>query len=126
MSTEVQAGPLYRVEGSSLSISCKVSGLTPSPGASNDFEFRVRKPTNPNLEYNIISTKVEDFAYAVYGRRVRNEEITLKHVDPNSVVFEIQNLEKTDEGDYECSVINPPDASYLGTYNGITTVKGNL
>lgn len=123
MSTEVQAGPLYRVEGSSLSISCKVSGLTPSPGASNDFEFRVRKPTNPNLEYNIISTKVEDFAYAVYGRRVRNEEITLKHVDPNSVVFEIQNLEKTDEGDYECSVINPPDASYLGTYNGITTVK---
>ncbi|XP_055086388.1 immunoglobulin superfamily member 3-like [Periophthalmus magnuspinnatus] len=120
--TEIQAGPLYRVEGSELSISCNVSGLPPLPDGRNDFEFRVKKPANPNSELNIISSESENFPYSVYRGRVRSGDISVKHVNPNSVVFTILSLQKADEGEYECSVINTR-ASFYGTYTAMTTVK---
>ncbi|XP_034740484.1 immunoglobulin superfamily member 3-like [Etheostoma cragini] len=119
--TEAQAGPLYRVVGSLLSISCNVSGFA-SPSARKEFEFRVKKPEKPTFEINIISTNAQDFGYAIYTQRVRSGDINLKHVTPNSVFFEIQRLEKADEGEYECSVINQ-QLFYDGTYSAKTTVK---
>ncbi|XP_019945255.2 immunoglobulin superfamily member 2-like [Paralichthys olivaceus] len=119
--TEAQSGPLYRVLGAPLSISCNVSGLA-GDNTQKEFEFRIKKPANPTFEINIICTSDESFAYAVYGQRVARKEITLKHVSPNSVIFEIQNLQKGDEGDYECAVINT-ESVYDGTYNAETTVK---
>ncbi|XP_075963217.1 immunoglobulin superfamily member 3-like [Anarhichas minor] len=119
--TEVQAGPLYRVVGSPLSISCNVSGFA-SNITRKDIEFRVKKPEKPKFEINIISTGDQSFGYAVYTRRVMSKEITLTHVTPNSVLFEIQSLEKGDEGEYHCSVINS-EYTYHGTYNAATTVK---
>uniref|UniRef100_A0A3Q3XIW3 Ig-like domain-containing protein n=1 Tax=Mola mola TaxID=94237 RepID=A0A3Q3XIW3_MOLML len=115
-----QAGPLYRVVDSRLSISCNVSGFA-SNSARKEFEFRVKKPALP-IEINIISTDDPSFSYAVYARRVRSKEITLTHVSPNSVVFEIQRLEKSDEGEYECFVINS-ESVYDGVYRAKTTVK---
>lgn len=119
--TEAQAGPLYRVVGSQLSISCKVSGFT-IENQSKQFEYRVTKPAKPTIDVNIISTGDPNFAYYVYYRRVMNKEITLKRVSPNSVVFEVQSLQKDDEGDYECSVINS-DYAFNGIYSVKTTVK---
>lgn len=121
MHTEAQAGPLYRVVDSRLSISCNVSGFA-SNSTRKEFEFRVKKPSLP-IEINIISTDDPSFSYAVYARRVRSKEITLTHVSPNSVVFEIQRLEKNDEGEYECFVINS-ESVYDGVYRAKTTVKG--
>lgn len=121
--TEVQAGPLYRVVGSRLSVFCNVSGFT-SDSTRKEFEFRVKKPANPTFEISIISTNDQTFGYAVYSRRVRSKEITLTHVSPNSVVFEIQRLQKDDEGEFDCAVINP-ESVYDGTYSAKTTVKGN-
>lgn len=121
--TEVQAGPLYRVVGTPLSISCNVSGFI-NPNAKQEFEFRVKKPANPTFEINIISTGDNDFGYAVYLDRVRTKEITLTHVSPTAVVFEIQSLQKNDEGEFECSVKNSENV-YLGTYSAQTVVKGN-
>uniref|UniRef100_A0A8C6U6M4 Ig-like domain-containing protein n=1 Tax=Neogobius melanostomus TaxID=47308 RepID=A0A8C6U6M4_9GOBI len=118
-----QAGPLYRVEGSPLSISCSVSGLPPLPDGRNNFEFRVKKPSKPNLVSHVISTESSDFAYAAYGQRVKAGEIMVEHVDQNSVLFKILRLEKTDEGEYECAVINTRGTFY-GTYSAMTTVKG--
>lgn len=123
MHTEAQAGPLYRVVGSPLSISCNVSGFD-SASTRKGFEFRVKKPANPTFEINIISTNDQAFGYAVYTQRVRSGDINLTHVNPNSVFFEIQRLEKGDEGEYDCSVINH-QLVYDGTYNAKTTVKGN-
>uniref|UniRef100_A0A8C6U083 Ig-like domain-containing protein n=1 Tax=Neogobius melanostomus TaxID=47308 RepID=A0A8C6U083_9GOBI len=117
-----QAGPLYRVEGSPLSISCSVSGLPPLPDGRNNFEFRVKKPSKPNLVSHVISTESSDFAYAAYGQRVKAGEIMVEHVDQNSVLFKILRLEKTDEGEYECAVINTRGTFY-GTYSAMTTVK---
>lgn len=120
--TEVQAGPLYRVVGSPLSISCNVSGFA-SHDTRKDIEFRVKKPANPTVELKIISTRDPGFSYAMYTVRVRSKEITVTHVTPNSVLFEIHSLQKGDEGEYECSVVNP-ETAYHGTYGAITTVKG--
>uniref|UniRef100_A0A8D0CLZ8 Immunoglobulin superfamily, member 3-like n=1 Tax=Sander lucioperca TaxID=283035 RepID=A0A8D0CLZ8_SANLU len=118
---KTQAGPLYRVVGSPLSISCNVSGFD-SASTRKGFEFRVKKPANPTFEINIISTNDQAFGYAVYTQRVRSGDINLTHVNPNSVFFEIQRLEKGDEGEYDCSVINH-QLVYDGTYNAKTTVK---
>ncbi|XP_042350928.1 immunoglobulin superfamily member 3-like [Plectropomus leopardus] len=119
--TEAKAGPLYRVVGTPLSISCNVSGFT-SASTRKEFEFRVKKPARPTHELNVISTGDKFFPYAMYGSRVMSKEITLTHVTPESVFFEIQKLEKNDEGEYECTVVNPVSV-YDGTYSAMTTVK---
>lgn len=121
--TEAQPGPLYRVVDSPLSIYCNVSGFT-SASAKQEFEFRTIKPANPTFEIGIISTSDESFSYAMYSSRVKDKEITLKHVSQTSVLFEIQILQKGDEGEYECAVINS-ELVYDGTYSAKTTVKGN-
>ncbi|XP_051938701.1 immunoglobulin superfamily member 3-like [Hippocampus zosterae] len=116
--TEIQAGPLYRVAGSRLFISCNVSGFA-NVDSRKEFEFRVTKPAQ-QMVLNIISTEDPTFGYAVY--RNRGNDITLTHVTPNSVLFEIKSLQKDDEGEYDCAVINP-EYSYDGVYSVITTVK---
>lgn len=121
--TEVQAGPLYRVLGSRLAISCNASGFA-NEEARQNFEFRIKRPQNPNLEVNIISTNDDSFAYAMYSQRVMQGEITLTHLSVNSVIFVIESLQNGDEGEYHCSVVNS-EFVFDGTYNAITTVKGN-
>lgn len=121
--TEVQAGPLYRTLGSHLSITCNTSGFA-NVEAQQDFQFRIKRPQNPNLEVHIIATNDEYFAYAMYSQRVRDKDITLKHLSLNSVIFEIQSLQKSDEGEYDCAVINS-EFVYDGIYSAKTTVKGN-
>ncbi|KAK2839879.1 hypothetical protein Q5P01_013619 [Channa striata] len=119
--TEAQTGPLYRVVGSLLSISCNVSGFS-SESAQKEFEFRITKPAKPDFEINILSTSDELFGYAVYSPRVKRSEITVRRVSPNSVFFEIHHLQKDDEGEYECTVINS-ESVFSGTYSAKTTVK---
>ncbi|XP_073329448.1 immunoglobulin superfamily member 3-like [Pagrus major] len=121
VNTEVQAGPLYRVVGAPLSIFCNVSGFS-NPDAKQEFEFRVKLSASPTFEINIISTSNEGFGYAIYSDRVRSKEITLTHVSPTAVVFEIQRLEKNDEGEFDCSVINS-EKVFFGAYSAQTVVK---
>lgn len=123
MLTEAPTGPLYRVVGSTLFISCNVSGLA-SESLQKEFEFRIKIPAKPDTEINIISTSDQYFGYAMYASRVRSKEINVKRVSPNSVLFEITSLQKKDEGEYECTVINS-ESVYVGTYSAKTTVKGN-
>ncbi|XP_008273849.1 immunoglobulin superfamily member 3-like [Stegastes partitus] len=119
--TEAQAGPLYRVVGSELSISCRVSGFI-DEAATKHFEYRVFKPAKPNFELNIISTQDPSFGYAVYQERVMQDEIALERTSLNSVKFKIQSLRKDDEGDYECTAVNL-ESGYYGVYSVKTTVK---
>lgn len=123
VNTETPAGPLYRVVGSLLSITCNTSGFS-NNHTNKEFEFRIKTLVSP-IEINIISTHDNLFSYAIYSRRVRNQEVRLTHVTPNSVVFEIQSLQKSDEGEFECYVKNP-EKGFDGTYNAKTTVRGNL
>nr|XP_029138245.1 immunoglobulin superfamily member 3-like isoform X2 [Labrus bergylta] len=120
VNTEAPIGPLYRVVGSKLSISCNVSGFK-NADTKKHFEFRVNKPGKPMSE-NIVSSSNPGFSYSSYKRRLEERLITLTHVSPNSVLFEILSLQKSDEGDYECSVLNA-EASYDGAYSASTSVK---
>lgn len=124
MLTESQTGPLYRVQGSRLSITCNVSGF-PNPNTAKHFEFRFLPPANPSSPLNVISTRTDAFGYAVFSRRVRSGDITLTYGSPDSVVFEIQRLQKADEGEFDCLVINPEGARYIGKYSDTTELKGN-
>ncbi|XP_029936438.1 immunoglobulin superfamily member 3-like isoform X2 [Myripristis murdjan] len=119
--TEVPPGPLYRVVDSELSISCNVSGFR-NNNTKKEFEFRMYRPANPNSEINIISSREKDFSYAIFDQRVRNKEVTLEYVSPNSVFFKIKHLQKGDEGEYECFAINI-ESGYDGIYAAKITVK---
>lgn len=118
--TVAPVGPLYRVVGSQLSIPCNVSGF--SNDMRKEFEYRFMVPGKPPL--NVISSKERGFSYNVYSERMDAEDITLRHLSPNSVVLEIQSLRKGDEGDFECFVINT-ESVYDGVYTATTSVKGN-
>ncbi|XP_039456015.1 immunoglobulin superfamily member 3-like isoform X1 [Oreochromis aureus] len=119
--TEVQAGPLYRVLGSPLYITCSVSGFR-SENTDKHFEFRMTKPSNPNFEIQIISSNDDNFGYSNHQSRVRKNEIALKRLSPNSVRFEIKSLLKDDEGEYECTAVNL-EGAYDGEYSAKTVVK---
>ncbi|XP_076731043.1 immunoglobulin superfamily member 2 [Maylandia zebra] len=119
--TEVQAGPLYRVLGSPLYITCSVSGFR-NENTDKHFEFRMTKPSNPDFEIQIISSHEDTFGYSSHLTRVRKNEITLKRLSPNSVRFEIKSLQKTDEGEYECTAVNL-EGAYDGEYSAKTVVK---
>nr|XP_046220040.1 immunoglobulin superfamily member 3-like [Oncorhynchus gorbuscha] len=118
---EVQSGPLHRVIGYPISISCNVSGFS-NPSAQQDFRFSVYKPKNPTQEIQIISTDDPNYAMAVYGVRVRGGVITLERLSVTSVLFHVKSLEDGDEGEYECHTPNS-EAVYDGTYNAKTTLK---
>lgn len=123
MNTEIQAGPLYRMVGSRLSISCSTSGFSNSK-SKKDFEIRMQDPARPSREINVISTAESAFSYSRFSDRVRNNEVSITYVDPNSIIFEIKNLRKEDEGEYECTVVNP-EYVFNGVYTAKTVVKGN-
>lgn len=109
---------------SPLSISCNVGGFK-DVNATKEFQFRIFRPEMPSTAINIISTHEEGFTYAIYNPRVNSKDITLEHVSPNSVLFKIEKLQKDDEGDYECSVVNS-ETHYFGDYSAETTVKGRV
>ncbi|XP_024257422.1 immunoglobulin superfamily member 3 isoform X1 [Oncorhynchus tshawytscha] len=118
---EVQSGPLHRVIGYPISISCNVSGFS-NPSAQQDFRFSVYKPKKNTQEIQIISTDDKNYAMAVYGDRVRRGGITLERLSVTSVLFHVKSLEDGDEGEYECHTPNS-EAVYDGTYNAKTTLK---
>lgn len=119
--TVAQTGPLYRVVGSRLSISCNVSGFR-NENSTKHFNFYIKKPANPTFEINIISTETSDFSYAIYQKRVWSKDILITRVSPNSVIFVIQSLQKGDEGEYDCGVVNT-ERGFAGDYSANTTVK---
>uniref|UniRef100_A0A3Q4GTV7 Ig-like domain-containing protein n=1 Tax=Neolamprologus brichardi TaxID=32507 RepID=A0A3Q4GTV7_NEOBR len=117
--------PLYRVLGSPLYITCSVSGFR-SENTDKHFEFRMTKPSNPNFEIQIISSHEDTFGYSSHLIRVIKNEITLKRLSPNSVRFEIKSLQKTDEGEYECTAVNLEEGAYDGEYSAKTVRYGLL
>ncbi|XP_074550413.1 immunoglobulin superfamily member 3-like [Halichoeres trimaculatus] len=119
VNTEAPTGPLYRVVGTPLILPCAASGFSGS--TDKHFEYRFKKPGSTRVA-NIISSEDQWFAYSVYQSRVTKNEITLTRKSPQSVLFNIMSLEKSDEGEYECSVINPY-STFDGAYSATTSVK---
>ncbi|XP_078088786.1 immunoglobulin superfamily member 3-like [Mustelus asterias] len=109
-------GPLVRAEGSHTTIQCDVSGYQGS--SEQNFEWSVFRQSEPTLKIQIISTVNSDFSYAVYGKRVQNNEIYIERVKADSALLHITKLQKTDEGKYECFTPNT-DSYYWGSYHAM-------
>ncbi|XP_067266333.1 immunoglobulin superfamily member 2-like [Chanodichthys erythropterus] len=114
---QIQEGPLYRVQGYPISISCNASGF--KGPSSQDFEFMVKKS---NVDINMISTEKENFAYAMFSSRVREKDIEIERLSGSSVLLRIKNLLEEDAGELFCHTPNT-DGEYSGTYEAGTTLN---
>ncbi|XP_019331829.1 immunoglobulin superfamily member 3 isoform X3 [Alligator mississippiensis] len=110
----VQKGPLYRTEGSHITLWCKVSGYQ-GPSEQN-FQWSIYLPSAPEREVQIVSTMDPSFPYAIYTQRVRNREIYVERAQGDSVLLHITELQDRDAGEYECHTPNT-DERYFGSYS---------
>ncbi|XP_067402407.1 immunoglobulin superfamily member 3 isoform X1 [Emydura macquarii macquarii] len=110
----VQEGPLYRTEGSHITIWCKVSGYQ-GPSEQN-FQWSIYLPSAPEREVQIISTMDPSFPYAIYTQRVRSGEIYVERVQGDAALLHIKELQDRDAGEYECHTPTT-DERYFGSYS---------
>ncbi|XP_009985122.1 PREDICTED: immunoglobulin superfamily member 3, partial [Tauraco erythrolophus] len=81
----VQEGPLYRTEGSHVTLWCKVSGY--QGPAEQNFQWSVYLPSAPEREVQIVSTVDPSFPYAIYTQRVRSRGIYVERPHFYSLLF---------------------------------------
>ncbi|XP_039098661.1 immunoglobulin superfamily member 3 isoform X2 [Hyaena hyaena] len=110
----VQEGPLYRTEGSHITIWCNVSGYQ-GPSEQN-FQWSIYLPSAPEREVQIVSTVDSSFPYAIYTQRVRGGKIYVERVQGSSALLHITDLQARDAGEYECHTPNT-DERYFGSYS---------
>ncbi|NWW78852.1 IGSF2 protein, partial [Climacteris rufus] len=115
----VQQGPLYRTEGSHVTLWCKVSGY--QGPAEQNFQWSIYLPSAPEREVQIVSTVDPSFPYAIYTQRVRGRGIFVERVQGDAVLLHITELQERDAGQYECHTPNT-DERYLGTYSAKTNL----
>ena len=117
----VQEGPLYRTEGSHVTIWCNVSGFQ-GPSEQN-FQWSIYLPSAPEREVQIVSTVDSSFPYAIYTQRVRSGKIYVERVQGNSALLHITDLQARDAGEYECYTPNT-DEQYFGSYSAKMSLVG--
>lgn len=117
----VPEGPLYRVAGTAISISCNVTGY--EGPAQQDFEWFLYRPEAPEAALGIVSTRDTRFSYAVFGPRVAAGEVQVQRLQGDAVVLKIARLQAQDAGIYECYTPST-DAHYLGSYSGKVELRG--
>ncbi|KAM4662433.1 immunoglobulin superfamily member 8 isoform 2-T2 [Discoglossus pictus] len=110
----VPRGPLYRVEGTSISIPCNVTGYE-GPSLQN-FEWFTYRPAAPDISISIVSTKDPSFTYAVFAARVKSGDVYIHRVSGDSAELRIKRLRPDDGGVYECYTPTT-DAQYKGSYS---------
>ncbi|NXT75073.1 IGSF2 protein, partial [Zapornia atra] len=113
----VQKGPLYRTEGSHVTLWCKVSGY--QGPAEQTFRWSIYLPSAPEREVQIVSTADPSFPYAIYTQRVHSRGIYVERVQGDAVLLHITELQDRDAGEYECHTPNT-DERYFGSYSAKT------
>ncbi|NWS97251.1 IGSF2 protein, partial [Mionectes macconnelli] len=116
----VQQGPLYRMEGSHITLWCKVSGY--QGPAEQNFQWSIYLPSAPEREVQIVSTVDPSFPYAIYTQRVRGRGIFVERLQGDAVLLHITELQDRDAGEYECHTPNT-DERYFGSYSAKTNLS---
>ncbi|NXS77745.1 IGSF2 protein, partial [Erpornis zantholeuca] len=116
----VQEGPLYRTEGSHVTLWCKVSGYQGS--AEQNFQWSIYLPSAPEREVQIVSTMDPSFPYAIYTQRVRSRGIFVERLQGDAVLLHITELQDRDAGEYECHTPST-DERYFGSYSAKTNLS---
>lgn len=120
---KVPAGPLVRVEGTEVVISCNVSQYDGPSEQNFDWEFSTDPTAQSSKFIHIVSTWDPFFMSQEYKDRVNSKEITLRRNSNNSVELVIGNFRHTDQGMYQCSTPST-DAVFRGNYKAAVEVKG--
>ncbi|NXR81418.1 IGSF2 protein, partial [Pycnonotus jocosus] len=115
----IQEGPLYRTEGSHVTLWCKVSGY--QGPAEQNFQWSIYLPSAPEREVQIVSTVDPSFPYAIYTQRVRGRGIFVERLQGDAVLLHITELQERDAGQYECHTPNT-DERYFGSYSAKTNL----
>ncbi|KAM8819886.1 immunoglobulin superfamily member 3 [Eudromia elegans] len=110
----VQEGPLYRTEGSHITLWCRVSGY--QGPAEQNFQWSIYLPSAPEREVQIVSTADPSFPYAIYTQRVRGREIYVERLQGDAARLHITELQDRDAGEYECHTPTT-DERYFGSYS---------
>ncbi|XP_067156154.1 immunoglobulin superfamily member 3 isoform X2 [Apteryx mantelli] len=110
----VQEGPLYRTEGSHVTLWCRVSGY--QGPAEQNFQWSIYLPSAPEREVQIVSTADPSFPYAIYTQRVRSREIYVERLQGDAARLHITKLQDRDAGEYECHTPTT-DERYFGSYS---------
>uniref|UniRef100_A0A8C9WIB6 Ig-like domain-containing protein n=1 Tax=Scleropages formosus TaxID=113540 RepID=A0A8C9WIB6_SCLFO len=118
--SSINEPPLFRAQGSPLTISCTV--INSRSSHEQQFDFVIYKKSAPERMVNIISTGDPSFPYADYSKRVRNGDIEVERLSSFSVLLHMKELLKEDDGDFECQTPNQL-GTYLGSYSAKTTVN---
>ncbi|NXI13955.1 IGSF2 protein, partial [Irena cyanogastra] len=116
----IQQGPLYRTEGSHVTLWCKVSGY--QGPAEQNFQWSIYLPSAPEREVQIISTVDPSFPYAIYTQRVRGRGVFVERLQGDAVLLHITELQERDAGEYECHTPNT-DERYFGSYSAKTNLS---
>ncbi|CAI5798655.1 immunoglobulin superfamily member 8 [Podarcis lilfordi] len=107
-------GPLYRVEGTSVSIPCNVSEYE-GPTLQH-FEWFLYRPSAPDISIGVVSTKDPKFPYAVFAPRVQAGNVSIQRLRGDAVALRIKGVRPEDAGVYECYTPTT-DSKYHGTYS---------
>nr|XP_006115285.1 immunoglobulin superfamily member 8 [Pelodiscus sinensis] len=113
-------GPLFRVEGTAISIPCNVSEY--EGPTQQHFEWFLYRPTAPEISIGIVSTKDPGFPYAVFSPRVQSGEVSVQRLRGDAVELRIARLQAEDAGVYECYTPTT-DSKYHGNYSSKVVLK---
>lgn len=116
----VPSGPLLRVEGTDIAISCNVSDYE-GPGEQN-FEWTFSPGSGPVVR--VLSTWDDTFTDAALKGRVKAGDIQLQRTGNSEVLLRLRQLSSSDEGNYTCSTPST-DATVSGNYDDHVQLKGN-
>ncbi|XP_040190130.1 prostaglandin F2 receptor negative regulator, partial [Rana temporaria] len=114
----VPSGPLLRVEGTDVAISCNVSDYE-GPGEQN-FEWTFSPGSGPVVR--VLSTWDDTFTDAALKGRVRAGDIQLQRTGNSEVLLRLRQLSSSDEGNYTCSTPST-DATVSGNYDDHVQLK---
>uniref|UniRef100_A0A8C8SWN2 Immunoglobulin superfamily member 8 n=1 Tax=Pelusios castaneus TaxID=367368 RepID=A0A8C8SWN2_9SAUR len=113
-------GPLFRVEGTAISIPCSVSEYE-GPTLQH-FEWFAYRPAAPEISIGVVSTRDPTFSYAVFSRRVQSGEVSVHRLRGDAVELRIKRLQAEDAGVYECYTPTT-DSKYHGNYSSKVVLK---
>ncbi|XP_056409506.1 prostaglandin F2 receptor negative regulator-like [Hyla sarda] len=114
----VPSGPLLRVEGTDVSISCNVTDY--EGPVEQDFDWTVSSGAGPAVA--VISTWDSSFTHSSYKERVKSGAVQLQRTGNSEIVLRLQRLKASDEGNYTCSTPST-DATYSGNYEAHVQLK---
>ncbi|KAJ6652401.1 hypothetical protein lerEdw1_011519 [Lerista edwardsae] len=107
-------GPLFRVEGTAVSLPCSVSEY--EGPTRQHFEWFLYRPASPGIAIGVVSTRDPKFPYAVFGPRVQAGDVSVWRLRGDAVELRIGEVRLEDRGVYECYTPTT-DSKYHGNYS---------